>query len=306
MLNPPRKYYFAYFSDDAVCAVRTASGVIWFDLDISKCDSSHREGAFSALRKITPDNLKPSMEIAIAQCDNAIQLVNPEDPRQKVILESLVGSRMPSGWGGTTEMNNGASEASCVAIVEAKAETPEEMFEATKNAGYKYTIVPSTKPEEIQFLKHSPAMDTNGLYRPVLNFGVFLRASGRSKRDIPGSGDLTIRANAFMKGLFNGMYPRTHCPLLEAIRANFEAAVIDKKMQAYLDKHRRYNATTYASDADKVHYYFTDEAFLERYSLTSTEILDLQDICANCRVGTAHRSSGTDKILMMDYGLTGM
>jgi len=299
LLNPETDYYLAYFSDDSTMVVRVDGALHWVDLDISKCDSSHRDGIFSALVRSTPRELRGDVERAIAQCDKNTMIRNPDDTRQYVVLRPR-DRRMPSGWGGTTHLNNVGTISAATAIVEAGAVAVSDVIKAAARAGYLIKATRSRKPEEIQFLKNSVALDITGEYHAILNFGVYLRASGCCKGDLPGSGDWRPRARAFQKGLIQGMFPRCHCPALTAMRQNFADADITAPMQAFIDKtckHKR-------SDEGR-HFYFTNEAFFERYSLTPSQLLELTAMMAEMNVGTYHRCEATDKILEKDYGITG-
>jgi hypothetical protein len=301
LIDPDRDYFIAYFSDDAIMSIRLPNGEVrWFLLDISKCDSSHRNPMFEALHMCVPDIAKAASEVAIAQCQQDFMFVNPECKKQQVVLRSKIGKRMPSGWGGTTVTNDIASLSAAVCVAESKAQTCPEIAAATARAGYKYTISRAMKEEEIQFLKHSPARDIHGKWRPVLNFGVFLGASGVCKRDLPGRGDIGPRAKAFMKGLLNGMYPHTHTPFLDTLRSKFADAHIDVKMQRFIDRNKRYMATISTTD-----HYFTDRAFFARYSLEESEYLELIDLLNRSDLGTMHQSTGLDKIWALDYGTCG-
>jgi hypothetical protein len=84
--------------------------------------------------------------------------------------------------------------------------------------GYIVTMDYCEYDEDLQFLKHSPILTTSGHYQPMLNLGVLLRASGSCKGDVPGRGDLSTRFRDFQASLLQGMYPRSHCLVVDNMK----------------------------------------------------------------------------------------
>lgn len=311
LLNPPGRFYMAYFSDDSCFSFRHRRKVYYYNLDISKCDASHGPEVFNALLLITPPHLREYVKVLIDQCRLDIVIHSKTDRRHKIVG----GFEHPTLYSGstlTTLINNLANTVIglCLSRVQLEDRDYEDQelagifTAAIEKSGYIVTGFDDKdrcrKPEDLQFLKYSPALDTKGVYRPVLNLGVLLRASGTCKGDLPGRKTQTIesRARHMQVALLKGMYPRTHFPLLNTMytAAGAETSeaftkIVSKALQYKVDD------TTKSE-----HYTFSDEAILTRYGLTDLDYAELQQFA---RSGVYEHSCANfvSSILRTDYGL---
>lgn len=298
LINPPLRYYFAYFSDDSCLAIRTNDGDVHrYNLDISGCDASHGPGIFSALVEMFPEHLRDEVRVLVRQCMAPLKVTSTTDRREKVLLEPY-HPRLYSGSVITTFCNNLANLFICLSIVSQPYHSGLCAAAGAARAGYVVTghEQPLSHPEELQFLKHSPILDTEGVYRPLLNLGVLLRASGVCLGDLPGKGDLQVRAGRFQAGLLRGAYPKANFTLLDNMRAAcpfddyfpctyFERKVVDR--------------------ADYPSFRVTDDSIARRYDLTPGEILELNETFGLATgFGFVFNGPSVSKILALDYGLT--
>lgn len=320
LLSPPDgvKYYFAYFSDDSCLSIRHDDGsVSYYNLDISGCDASHTEAIFRALVQITPKIAQDDMQVLVDQCKLPIELqfqggataheMRDKDdfhPRSLVLqpVDPLTGKDAPRLYSGstiTTTINNLACLMGAFKIMETQAETPDELSEAFRSAGYKMTIEKCHDYSDIQFLKNSPAYDIEGELQPLLNLGVLLRSSGTCKGDLPGrakNSSFKERHDRYQSSLINGMYPNISFPLIDNMRtttlppdAKSEQAVA--KLLQY--KHKFEGIAT-----------FTSEEVYRRYRLTELERMELDLDFATAGYAHYYSSTGASTILQRDYGLT--
>lgn len=294
LIEPPGTYYFVYFSDDSCYSVRTPDGVISYNLDISSCDASHTASLFEALVALVPPHCTSTMCTLVDQCRYALKIRSTVNRKMKVVIRPRT-PRLYSGATITTASNNMANVSIAVSIVDAQATTPDDISRAAENAGYIVTCERATKPEELQFLKHSPIKDISGEYQPLLNLGVILRLSGSCAKDLPGVGPIYPRAKAFQSALLQGLCPGVTIPFLERMKDvagrhfTIEAAsAVDKALSGRV--------------IGSAPVRFTDEAVLQRYTQDPSAVIELNNFAAT---NFEEQTSGTllTSILTRDYGL---
>ena len=308
--NPAVKFHFVCFSDDSVLALRLKDGtIVRFNIDISSCDASNGYMVFEALRWCFPKEMDADIQLIIDQCKAPLTMRSVSNRRHKVVLKPE-GPVQNSGSTATTGINNVASFCICMAIIDRwdrEIFTPGLIEAGAADAGY---IVTGGEPldnfESVQFLKHSPTLDTQGVYRPVLNVGVLVRATGSCYYDLPGSGPLEPRAMIFQRSVVTGMYPRTdflckermlratecQCTLTTRQQQQLSAAVKRVIQHKVSDEEDDYPVTTYHS-----------EDLYRRYNLSPAEIGMMDEEYATLKYGEYLHSTALTKILKLDYGL---
>lgn len=319
MLNPPLKYDFVYFSDDSCLTWTGTSGIQWANLDISKCDASHTSRLFEFLHQCTPPHAQPAIRALIKQCSGSVTVKNPNKKgHANYFKETLViqpverDGRTPratllSGSTLTTLINNIANLLIGHAISTSGATTMEGIEEAANATGYAVTVEVANSFEEVQFLKHSPALDIAGVYRPLLNLGVSLRLSGRCHRDLPADKGATLeqRAIRFQQGLLRGALPRVNHPLAAAMRtcAGLPATIEPSSPSTASPSDPTLNlGFSYRHESQSDVYTF-DNSIFKRYDLTDTQIEELLTLLRQASYGHMYSCSGAHKILDKDYGL---
>lgn len=292
LISPPGRFVFIYFSDDACYSYRDDNGQVhMYNLDISSCDASHGPAVFEALEKLVPDG-SPAEDLKVLtdQCRLPIRVVDANDHRRVVILRPRT-ARLYSGSTITTAINNLANLSIAFSIT---LDTTVDITQAARQAGYSVTVQQCQCPEDLQFLKHSPILDDQGRYQPLLNLGVLLRLSGVAKGDLPGKGDLFTRARAFQKALLNGVSNGSSYTVLDKMRMkclDAEESVVYNSAVAEL--------TSKVASAEAT---FDDSSIYRRYRLDDTEVLDLLSF-ADADTGTVHAGPAFSKVLEKDYGL---
>jgi hypothetical protein len=309
LLSPEGRFYMAYYSDDSCFAFRHRGVVRYYNLDISKCDASHGNAMFVTLVKVLPPHLHAEMQLLVDQCKLPI-VIRSENGLSEQVCGYFNDPTLFSGSTITTAINNLAnlSVGYALSSVELEdrdysdAELSKIFALAVEETGYIVTGFTGDercqKPEDLQFLKHSPVHDLQGVYRAVKNLGVLLRASGTCKGDLPGRKNLGIvaRAREFQAALLQGMYPDTSFPFIETMKdvagrkTNLRATEMVESELAYKIGHRDKDA------------FFTDEDIFRRYDLNPDEFVDLLEF-SRAGAFTHCSNSFVTKILDKDYGL---
>lgn len=302
--NPPRRFYFVYFSDDSCIAIRTANGtVIRGDVDIASCDASHGEALFNAFTRLGTGPAHDALSRLVAQCRKKIRVYDLDDTVKRDNYTELWGhgARLFSGSTLTTCMNNLANIMIAVAISEADIQSEADIHKASQEAGYSVTIDIAEEFEDMTFLKHSPVRDTSGDWQPVLNVGVLLRMSGVCKGDLPGSGPLAPRAIAFQRALLQGAYPRSSFPLVDNMKSMVAGsnAVLDKLMTKPIHSLLEYKI---GEAAEQTHHFHPEDLY-RRYRLQIWEMDVLDETFGHATFGQEYASPTVSAIMKRDYGL---
>jgi len=175
----------------------------------------------------------------------------------------------------------------------------QQIIDAAAQAGYIVTgAKPFTRFEEVQFLKNSPVLDSKGNWKPLINFGVYLRASGTCKGDLPGSGSMRKRGEAFQRGLIQSTFPYANSPLITALRKAVGSGpvMVTKELEELLEYKLVYNAKYPLFEIDT-------QSFCRRYGLESDEYSELLNDFATMKYGQHYNGSCVSKILKLDYDL---
>lgn len=296
LLRPTGRFFFVYFSDDACYAVNTKDGVYRANLDISACDASHGPAIFEAYPQLADGVVRDDLRVLVEQCMLPIRIHDIAEPKRRVTLQPWV-PKLYSGSTMTTSINNFANIMIAVSIGECCAENETQIIAAAAAVGYIITVDTCEVFEDIQFLKHSPVLDIDGLWRPLLNPGVLLRLSGVAKGDLPGSGDLKKRGMRFQSALLQGTYPLASFPLINRMRrtAGKTDAVSLRVVNLQL-AHGHFGL-------EKETFHFHAQDVYRRYRLTVAQSEHLDTVFGGATYGEQFSSEAVDHILKKDYGL---
>lgn len=305
--DPPGRFYFVYFSDDSCFAIRRKDGVVdRFNIDISSCDASHSPALFETLINIVPPGqARTDIARLVAQCELPLRVVSRVNKAFKILLKPT-RPMLYSGSTITTGINNLANILIAVSFSEVDYTgllgpdgQSDQLVQAAARAGY---IVTGCEPleffEDVQFLKNSPVLDLDGNWRPMVNFGVFLRASGTCDGDLPGSGDLRKRAESFQRGLLACTFPFVDGALIQRLKASCGVGdvVIPDSMRADF-------AFKTVLDSKYPVFIFDIDSFCRRYRLDASQYCDLFWDFAGLGFGGSYHGDCVSAILFKDYGL---
>lgn len=302
LIDPPGRFYFVYFSDDACLSVRVNGEVLRYNVDISSCDASHTESLFDMYVKIHPPHHQRDAVKLVSQCRQPLTIVDLYNKKRKITLEPKE-PRLYSGVTITTIVNNLANVLIAVSIAESDISSGEDVISAAAKAGYIVTCENCANWHELQFLKHSPVLDTSGDLRPLLNIGVLLRLSGTAKGDYPGSKNesVRLRCDRHQSSLLRGAYPQAKFSLIENLKrtcayATQKHSTTDRATKL-LTAYKVVDSPTYPEfTVDSTEVY-------ARYGLTELEMAELDSDFGSCGFCDHYASSGTNAIYKKDYGL---
>jgi len=298
--DPPGRFYFIYFSDDASYSVRKPDGsVAMFNVDISKCDASHTKHVWRALRSTLPSWMHDDYDRLVEQLKLPIKIYDVSDSSRRCYLKPRV-PKLYSGSTLTTVTNNMANILVAMSIFESNATTDIEIIAAAEQAGYIYKVQTCVDIYDIQFLKHSPVYDTTGRMRAVLNIGVLLRMIGTCKGDLPGCGDLEARGREFQYALLRGAYPRVHSILLDNMKSSCRVSGVRDTIQVRVTK----EIGDYRTAATKEHFTVDTHELLARYRLNGTQEKNFVDTVGTMEFGEHFSDEATATILLKDYDIT--
>lgn len=296
LIEPEYDLEFVCFSDDATLAIRIDGRVVWVNTDISQADASYTPALFEQACRVLPTHCQPTFRRLIKQCKLPFKIRSCFDPKIYAVFAPLLPV-LYSGSTLTTFINTLANFNIAMAFADAylTIRRPEDLVGIARRAGFIITVDTCEFPEDIQFLKHSPVLDTDGEWQPLLNLGVLLRASGMCMGDLPGRGDLVDRAIKFQRGLLRGAYPYATFPLLD----RFWSAVGHGEYYGVAERefYRKVTHDAYPT------YRVDVTSFCRRYRSTYLEHDYLCELVSNCCNGYAIRTSMAESVLLKDYGL---
>jgi len=299
------------FSDDCIFGRRTISGWVLYNGDISSCDSSHGIAIFHAMFNILncPASVaKPLWAQIMAEIKirSVSKMPNGKLRKdQRVILRPTV-PYLQSGHTITTLVNTFCWLFILRALSvshdpsDTVKQVQDKIFDAT---GYIVELDQCSIVEDLQFLKQSPVMMTDGKYHAMVNLGVILRASGQCKGDLPGSGDIHKRSAAFQYELMHAFLSHIDYPPLHRLKPaqrprDSEAA--KKAVRNQLSDSSAHFSTSVVTPTTRVTP--LADSFYKRYRLTPQEIEELEKTYTYSTM-TYVNTPGSQAILLKDYGL---
>lgn len=296
--SPPGVFYGVAFSDDMAFAIRDTLGRVHrFNIDISSCDKSHGLVVFRTFEQLGLGSHRATLRRLASTCQLTHELRDPFNPKRKLTLKPREIA-MGSGVTLTTALNTTASLTILANIGQLRLTTADDIHRATGQLGYLLDVQTCESMADILFLKVMPVELDDGAFFPVMAIGVFLRASGACKGDLPGSGSLEERAREFQAALLRGFFSNCTFPALEVMRRRFDVTP-RASIQQRVDRLLEYKMQTRRAPFQCL----TDAQVLARYHLTPEEELDVLDFFHNGRTGTSFSSPGLSRVLLADYGL---
>jgi hypothetical protein len=291
LIRPRGRFFAAVFSDDMCLSVQTPDGVVMMNIDISSCDASHYSTVFEGFSKIFPSIYSREIAMLIRQCESSCKIYSYAGKESITIKPK--GPFLPSGSVLTTPLNTYVSMHLAAMIVKRGVFDEHGIRAACESIGYKVTVDFCPTYHTLQFLKHSPCKDRDGVIQPFLNLGVLLRLSGTCVGDLPGRGDLRDRGERFQKALLRGVYPYVSHPLINNMKERVKHAGKIDLPESYLRYRVDFQETEPVLDLD-----LFDS--LRRYSLTSKDLYELMDF-GKLGFGEFLSNEAMTKILSLDY-----
>jgi hypothetical protein len=300
-LAPTKQLVVYVFSDDMMFSCRTSTGVQFGEADISSCDGSITEAIFHKLIQwSTVDSYThQAMKLAVDQVYWPVSIANPNNRKQRVKLKPLQPC-LYSGTSITTLADTWGSSTIALAWLAKidelhnSSDLSGTMQRIAEDAGFKITCDVRHQPEELTFLKHSPAFNTNGDLEAVLNLGVVLRSFGRKKSNFSAARTgVAAAARNLNSGIVAGLKHAGNHPVMEQFRRFYppnNAPRYFNYMLSYIEGQQLGTCTL--------------EAITKRYSMPVEEQELMMTHLRTMRPCHVLRSKWVDRILAFDYGYT--
>jgi len=302
LIDPPGRFYFVCFSDDSCLSIRVDGTVQMYNVDISSCDSSHGASMFECFVQLFPPHLRDEAHILVEQCTLPIRVRSYSNPKNVVILKPCQPV-LYSGSTLTTVINNLASYTICFSITSQIISGKTRMIQAAENCGYVITLQHCPFYYDLQFLKHSPVYDVNGILRPLLNIGVLLRLSGTCHGDVDGPECQTLSARfmQFQHALLKAAYPYARFRMLANMKRQCN---LEKRYSKRLVT-QIYKLLEWKVDDTESYtiFHVDDQEMFRRYAFNDFDILTVVDEFSNNGLYTFTANPSLSKILDKDYDL---
>lgn len=287
LLFPEYDVEFVYFSDDSCVSLK--GDFLAYNVDISSADRSAHTAVFMFILGCIDDNtcFKLFMARTIKQCLLPLKL---KRGYQKKLLKPLEFT-LYTGSVLTTLINNAANIAIATCIYCNRSIT---IPAAVLRAGYIVTCDKANVPEDIQFLKHSPAVTRSGV-KVWLNFGVILRCIGNCKGDLPGksSTPISVRGHIFNSNLVTALKHAGNSRLLRMLQVKF-----DSDLHVDVSTHLPY----FLVDGVNLEP-ILDDVVCNRYKCSQWEYDEFLYEFSNAKPFSCVRNSFSRKVMNLDYGL---
>jgi hypothetical protein len=330
--NPPIGLSGKVFSDDMSFQYKTDNVHLLFDADISSCDSGNTLANFYLLGAILC-RMGATLEMvrtSFARLREPIMMRNPSEPSEYLEMKPKTifqGSGCPE----TTSVNNIASTSIALAFQsfihyynqhdfqsqlvkpsgtkayngsfdDAPREVQEEILQlAAASVGHVITIEWHDKPEQLQFLKYSPALTDSGTWTLFRNLGAILRSFGTCDGDITAKMlnvtnkqfsimSLEDKMEQFMNAIVCGLVNEPKHIIMDALRARFPNKR-HKIASSYHDTEFRGNLSVPLSSLQN------------RYGGEEAEWHYLAAQIKEMKLGTHAPSDLVARIMKIDYGL---
>lgn len=288
------------YSDDMALA-SNIDGEMYWEVDISKCDSSVGVGVFN----LVADQLlklgvsEGIVEGILEQCNKPFRMRNPAN-KDEYILAQFFGYYLVSGTVLTTYANTWASlmiTGAVLATFERKLYDTRSVQASVALVGFEVTVVERSGFPGMTFLKRHPCRDVHGKYEAPICLGAVLRSLGKivpelSEHVLPGSRGTTpeSRAARFLGGILEGWKHEPVQPVFESLRRAFPfMGSVNYNEQAF----RQRETTGAALDISDI---------CDRYGITAAEYEMFAGCLGALKLGDRMSSDILTKIFAVDYG----
>nr|QIP68020.1 MAG: ORF3 [Bremia lactucae associated ssRNA 2] len=297
------------FSDDSCIAVRHRGKMVLINNDISACDASMFSPIFTFAQEtlIAADpKVAAVVRNSFKQCRKKIRLVNPHVDKfnaggEHIDIPIRKGQYvLPSGFAGTTLLNNFAEVFLFVRMADSFRRVPDNIKEhlerAAYKAGFKVKIDICRSIEDLQFLKHSWSFEGDHLV-PYVNLGAWVRGFGLIKSQLPAKKGLTLedRYQSFLGDIVFSRGNWGSHVISDAFKERFPVLnKIDNSKMSEIGAEKRKTGI--------LSHRISSETLCKRYDCDLSQLLDLCDLIRSWKLGTTICHPVLANIMRKDYG----
>lgn len=303
LMSPSKRLVVYYFSDDNCYSVQCEDGVMMGNGDIACCDGSVGDPVFDLVSgfPIRCSDTRSLYQSMVDQCALPLSIFHPRNKSVKMKLRAHK-RHLYSGSTGTTVCDNVAtcciftSLSSILTAHVRRADVPRLLSEAAEKVGFLVTTDICENPRQLQFLKHSPVLNTLGVWTCVENLGVILRMMGqKSGTFVYHKLGLAATVYKFNRGLVSGLKHAGNHVVTTTLRRLYlvtEDTPVSQTNTSYLLSHVTGSPVGYIAD----------EEIFARYLAPSHEVTTFLDLLDQVGDGTSIRCRMIDRIMKVDYG----
>jgi hypothetical protein len=214
----PKWLLVVLYSDDSIYVGNDGESDFMYNVDIKSCDSGQAELVFSMVEELMGQVSYRYARGLVKQCEAPLKIPNPSDKNESLTIHF----KRPFEGSGTvlTTINNHIASyliASMFSVTSDNMCIEERIQMSAGTVGHLVTVEKCTSFEQLQFLKYSPILTTDGEYIPVRNFGAIIRNFGKVDGDLCAH-HLGVDSTTFI-----------HMPLAERFNRFFSAVVMSYK-----------------------------------------------------------------------------
>lgn len=335
--DPPLGLNGQIFSDDMSFQYRSSEGLYLFDADISSCDSGNTVANFYILAAMTRElGVSTDMiKLSYDRLKEPILIRNPSNPKEFIKMQPRTifqGSGCPE----TTIVNDVASTSIAIAMQTYIVYYNEELYEteidgtlyrehfdtapplvkneilqkAALSVGHVITVDEKKTPEELQFLKYSPFLASDGSWVNTRNLGAILRSLGSVDGDITpimlnipkkefANLSFEDKMEMFMSSVVAGLVNEPKSIIMNALRERFPS----RNWTIIPDAAHLWGKPSYHSTAPRNTYTISTDSFISRYGGTLDDWTVLANQIRDYAFGFHFTSPLVASVMEVDYGL---
>lgn len=299
LIHPQYDIEYLVYGDDACCSIE---GQL-FNVDIKQCDMSHTINLFNLFRKLLPSGhlLSPFLKMSFKQLEMPLLIPHP-------ITGDLLGRLVPqspvlyTGSNVTTIVNVFAGMMIGLSVAaDPTVDVATRIINGAATAGYLITLEKCKDIEDLQFLKHSPLMCTDGRYHACLNFGPMFKALGSCKMDLPGSGDLEKRAYNFNSQLVSSWQHAGDTRFLRILYKKFPLLNNVKNVNSIISSVKSSNSGVVNHLSNAYTRRPLDESINRRYKVTNNHAEEFYEMLERASYEDSIRCEFSDAVMFKDY-----
>lgn len=312
LVNSDLRVRHVYFSDDSCIAIKCSDGTLTVNVDFSWSDGSMFYPAFNYAKEVWAQEslCKEEIRSSFKQCRKPIRLINrvegfhPKTKKAKSFIEIPVMRGhyiLPSGFGGTTSMNNNSEVLFFVCLMEilppscTREEAKQYIIQAAWCAGLQVKLDVAEDLEDIQFLKHSWGRDETGVYRPYVNLACWLRGYGIIDGHASGNKRMSFneRMHVYVSDIVASRVNWGRTALSEVFARVYNRPSNGLNKHLLVDELKRTGISGY---------HISEQSILKRYKIDSAAYHHFLSLCEGMGVGVHISHPVVCAIMNKDYG----
>jgi hypothetical protein len=305
---------------------------IGYNIDIASNDTSNGPFIFGILHTMYQKYNLASADALIGQCMQPIHCYAPNGKADKFTI-NFHSAFEGSGTVNTTMLNNIASSLNVAAIIRhfdlyrsvleelvnvgrtdlAIDNIKESIIDGCATNGHKITCVPVMEGsdgciEKFQFLKYSPLLCEDGMYRWSKNLGTIFRSLGSTDRGPLTHTALGMKYKEFLAEPEEFKLARLMNMQVQGLKSEPRHSIIDALVEKFYihptkPYYKSYFEECFMGVRNLSQWRVVDDSLMRRYDLSAFELSHLIDCIHLIKMGMFVRCDALTRIFQIDYDL---